>query len=70
MLNISISSIFAAILFGAVGLWMLREGKRKGDMRVVVIGLLLMTYGYVSPNPWFDWGIGAGLCYLAYHIWN
>ena len=49
---------------------MLKEGKRKGDVRVIVLGVLLMTYSYVTPNPWFDWGVGAGLCYLAYHIWN
>lgn len=70
MLNLSFSSILAGLIFGVIGLWMLRQGKLKGDLRIVVIGVLLMAYGYFTPNPWFDWGVGGVLCYTAYHIWN
>ena len=70
MMDLSISSVMAGLIFSSIGLWMLRRGRVKGDNRIVVIGVLLMGYSYLTPNPWFDWGIGSILCYLAYSIWN
>lgn len=69
-MNLSVSSIVAGLIFSAVGLWMFRAGKDKGDTRLIVIAVVLMVYSYFTPNPWYDWGIGAGLCGLAYHMWN
>lgn len=70
MLNITISSLFAGLLFSSIGLWMIREGRHKADNRIVVIGVLLMGYSYFTPNPFFDWGVGIALCLTAYNIWN
>lgn len=69
-MQISVSSLIAGILFSSIGLWMLREGRKKFDNRIVVLGVLLMAYSYFTPNPWFDWGVGSALCYAAYSIWN
>lgn len=70
MLSLSVSSVMAGLLFGAIGLWVLRQGKLKADVRIIVIGVLLMGYTYFTPNPWFDWGVGGALCYITYAIWN
>ncbi len=50
-------------------MWMLREGKRHVNFTVVIIGILLMTYSWFTSNPLQDWGIGIGLCALAYRYW-
>ena len=70
MFDITISSLFAGIIFGGVGLFLLRAGRSKSDNRLVVIGVLLMGYSYFTKNAFMDWGIGFGLSYLAYTIWN
>ena len=49
---------------------MMREGKKKSDPRIIVIGILLMVYSYLTPNPWFDWGVGSALCFTAYRFWS
>lgn len=69
-MNISISSIFAGLLFGAIGLFLIKSGRQKSDMRLVVIGILMLGYGYFTKNAIQDWGIGAAFCGLAYKIWN
>jgi hypothetical protein len=69
-MNFSISSIFAGLIFGVIGFWLLREGRKKGNMHIALIGVGLMGYSYFTNNPWADWGIGLGLCYLARHFWN
>ncbi|MBC7419777.1 MAG: hypothetical protein H7328_03525 [Bdellovibrio sp.] len=68
-MNFSISSIIAGFIFSVIGFWMLREAKKKSDLRLVVIAILLIAYTYFTPNPYLDWGVGAALCGLAYLIW-
>ena len=68
-MNFSLASILSSLFFSAIGLWVLREGKRKADYRILMIGLALMFYTYFTPNPWLDWGVGLGLCALAYKLW-
>ena len=68
-LEISMSGMLAGILFGVVGLWMFREGKRRTDFRILVLGIVLMMYPYFTTGPKADWGVGIALCGLAYLIW-
>ncbi len=67
--NFSVSGLIAGLIFSTIGLWMLREGKKRADLRIVMLGLVLMIYSYFTPNHWWDWGIGIALCLLAREIW-
>jgi hypothetical protein len=69
MFDFSISGLFAGLIFGCIGIWMFREGKRYTDLRIVMIGIALMVYPYFTHGPLMDWGVGAGLCGVAYYIW-
>lgn len=66
---ISLSGIFSGLLFGIVGMWMFREGKRRVNNSVLIIGICLMIYPYFTTGPLADWGVGIALCALAYHLW-
>ena len=66
-MNFSVSSIFANIFFSVIGMWLFREGKKRSNLKLVVIAVLLMTYSYFTANAYWDWGIGAGLCAAAYY---
>lgn len=68
--DFSVGSIFGGLIFGAVGLWMIRMGRSRGNLRVALVGLVLIGFPYFVPNPWALWGIGAALCFLASRVWE
>lgn len=68
-LDFSISSIFSSIIFGIVGMWLVRQGKRNLNFRILAIGLAMMFYPYFTKSIFADWSIGIGLCGLAYYLW-
>ncbi len=69
MSDFSPSGLFAALIFGAAGLYVFRMGKKRVQYRLVFLGLALMIYPYFTKGPWMDWGVGFALCGLAYYIW-
>lgn len=69
MLDLSLSSILASLLFSGIGFWLLGEARRRGDFRFMFIALGLMLYSYFTKGPWLDWGVGFALCAAAWKIW-
>jgi hypothetical protein len=69
-MNFSISSLFAGLIFGTIGFWILKESRKKGSFYLMGIGLTLMVYPYFTPNAWVDWGAGIALCFLARQLWD
>ena len=59
-------SLFAAIVFGAVGLAAFVYGKRTGVMRPMLIGIALMVYPYFVAETTISVLIGLALCFLLY----
>lgn len=59
-------SLFAAIVFGAVGMGAFIHGKRSGLAKPMLIGIALMVYPYFVSEGWLVFAIGALLCYLLY----
>lgn len=67
--DISISSLLAGLIFGIIGMFVFKDGRKKGEPKLAVIGVLLMAYPYFTPGYWLiDWVIGIVLCYTAYMI--
>lgn len=63
-------TLMAGFVFGVIGMWMFREGRRKENMNATVIGVLLMVYPYFVESRKATFGVGLGLCGLAYLIWD
>ena len=63
------SSLIGGFVFGTVGFWMIREGKRKSRIDLAVIGFVLCIYPFFIDNPWLVWGLGSGLIAWTYRIW-
>jgi hypothetical protein len=63
------SSLLAGLLFGAIGIWVFREGKRRLNFVTPLIGIGLMSYTLFTSGPLADWGVGLLLCVLAYALW-
>ncbi len=40
----------------------LKHGKRVAEMKFAICGMLLIIFGYFTPNIWWTIGIGILLC--------
>ena len=69
-IDFSFSAIMSGFIFGVIGLWLFREGKRRLNFRVMLTGIALMVVGYFTKGPFQDWGGGLALCGLAYWFWQ
>jgi hypothetical protein len=63
-----LSTILASLVFSIVGLFVFRLGKRNAHLKLMIIGVALMTYTYFTGNVWADWLVGVGLSVMAYFI--
>lgn len=59
-------SLFAAILFGAIGLGAFVHGKRSGLAKPMIIGVALMACPYFIADGWLVFLIGAAPCCLLH----
>lgn len=62
--------MIAGFVFGVIGLWMIREAKRRANLIIAVIGVLLMSFTFFTSHPAMDWGVGFTLCAVAYFFWE
>ena len=65
--DFSFSAIMSAFIFGVVGFYLLKEGRKRTNFAWVWIGIGLMAYPMLVHGPLLDWGVGFGLCWLAYY---
>jgi hypothetical protein len=68
--DFSVSALAASFLFGVIGLWMFREGRRRDHTVSLGIGLAMMIYPYFVSQATLTWLIGFALCGAAYYYWN
>lgn len=67
--DISLSSLAAGFVFGVIGFWLFKEGRRRAEIKIALVGVTMMAYSYFTSSPAADWGIGIALCGLAYFWW-
>ena len=67
--DFSFSGLMSSFIFGVIGIYLFREGKRRLNFAVLFIGIALMIYPYFTHGPLLDWGVGIGLCFLARMLW-
>ena len=54
--------LLGAVLFGLIGLWAYRFGKRTERQKTRWIGLALMLFPYAVSETWLLYLVGAALC--------
>jgi hypothetical protein len=65
-MDFSISSLMAGFVFGVFGWYLLKEGKKSGNVWHLGLGLGLMAYPYFVSGAILMWGIGVAGLTLAY----
>ena len=63
------SALIGNLIFSAVGFVAFTYGKRQGEWRPAILGVLLMTYPYFVAGTLALYGIGALLTALVF-IWR
>ncbi len=62
----SMSTLLISIWFSFVGLFAFRFGKKKSSARHMILGLILMGYGYFVYNAWASFAVGSILTVLLF----
>jgi len=58
--------LFAALLFGVIGLAAFMYGRKQARFSAMTVGVALMAYPYFVDNAWALWSIGVALCAALY----
>jgi len=61
-----LSLLFCGFVFGVIGIWMFRQGKKNANVSAIIISIALMVYPYFISSTWLAWLIGIVLCFIAY----
>ena len=67
-MNFSVSSFLAGFIFGMIGFYLFKHGRKEAHVPSMIIGLLMMIYPYFITNAYLTWGIGIGLSFIAYKL--
>lgn len=70
LFDISVSSLIAGFIFGVIGWWLFREGRKRSNNYSIYIGLALMIYPYFIESALKNWVMGIALCMAAYYFWE
>ncbi len=62
--------IFGAILFGIIGYFAFRRGRKTSHATLTWGGVVLMLYPYAVSTTWLLWVVGIALCTWIYTQWN
>ncbi len=49
------------LMFSALGIWAIKDGRRQSNIKVLLLGFVLAGYSYFTPQTWQVWLIGTGL---------
>lgn len=68
--DFSFGSLMAGLVFGVVGMWLIRQAKVQAKFTLGLIGLLMMIYPLFVSGAWLNWGVGLALSYWAYQVYQ
>ena len=67
-MDFSIGALIPGFIFGVIGFYILKEGRRNTHLPWIVIGIGMIGYAYFFTNLLLLWGIGIGLVALAFQM--
>jgi len=62
-------SLFASLIFGAIGMGALVYARKMAAFKPAVLGVALMAYPYFVPDGLVLWGVGIALT-IALFVFN
>ena len=66
-IDFSPAGLMGAFIFGVIGLYVFRAGKKDVNYSLILTGVGLMVYPYFIPGVWLQWLTGFALCGVAYY---
>ena len=60
-MNFSVYTILISLVFSGVGWVYFSYGKRMNKLEIIIVGVILMVYGYFVESVPISIGIGAAL---------
>jgi hypothetical protein len=66
--HFTVSQILASFIFGVIGIYVFRHGKKTANWKVVFTAVALMIYPMFTSGWMMDWGVGIGLCWVAHYF--
>jgi hypothetical protein len=66
--HFTMSQILASFIFGVIGIYVFRHGKKTSNWKVCFVAIALMLYPMFTTGWMWDWGVGIGLCWLAHYL--
>lgn len=60
-MDLSFSSLMAGLLFGSMGIYFIRRGKKEAHIPYALVGLCLLVFPYFIENTILLWALGLGL---------
>ena len=66
--HFSMSTIIVSFLFGVIGIYVFRHGKKTLNYPLIFTSVAMMSYPLFTSGWLMDWGVGIALCALAYYL--
>jgi hypothetical protein len=63
-------AFFGSFIFSGIGVWLFREGKRRTNFHVLIIGIVMAVYPYFTSSDKGIWFGGILLCFAAKYFWQ
>jgi hypothetical protein len=66
--DFSFNAIMSSFIFGVIGFYLIKEGRKRLNYVWIYLGIALMIYPVLVKGWLLDWGIGFALTYAAYVV--
>lgn len=60
--------LFAGLVFGTLGVYLIKEGRRLSNLGKILIGVALMVYPYFFSSAILTWLIGTVLFLASFKV--
>lgn len=67
-LDFSPTALICGLLFGVIGVYVFRHGKKTLNYSLIFVSILMMCYTAFIHVWWQHWTVGIILCAIAYQI--
>ncbi|MEK2688482.1 hypothetical protein [Bdellovibrio sp. GT3] len=66
----SVAALIGGTIFGIIGIYLFRKGRRESHSPNIWVGVGLMLYPLFVSSTLYTYVVGALLCGVAYYYWS